>query len=301
PHRQPEALDQLARPFARPRVEQLRRAGVCPLRKSFARQPIREQVRDQQERLCPLQPAPRCEREQLVERVDRQELDARDRVELVLGHPADRLAHERSPAAVAIRERVRKQRAAGVEEATVDSPGVDADAAHRRANSRERRRELAEEPERVPVEPVRQADGLRGEAPYLVQVDALAVEPPDHRPTALGTQVERDMRRHLHDAPSCVSARRRSTSRARRTNDDPLGMSTLRSSSPPVTTPMARCSKFVRRSAFCSPAKTAIASTTPTIVPRPPKIEVPPRSTIVTTLSSSPRPLSCTAVESRNV
>ena len=45
--------------------------------------------------------------------------------------------------------------------------------------------------------------------------------------------------------------------------------------------PIARWWKLVRKSAFCSPAKTAIASTTPMIVPRPPKIETPPSSTIV--------------------
>ena len=40
--------------------------------------------------------------------------------------------------------------------------------------------------------------------------------------------------------------------------------------------PSARSGKLLRKRAFCNPAKTNTASTTPTIEPLPPKIETPP-------------------------
>src|SRR5205823_8170852 len=161
--------------------------------------------------------------------------------------------------------------------------------------------ELGVEAERVPVEAVRKANGPRREAAQLAQLDPGAVEAADHRAAALGSEIDRQHLRRHAAGPCTRRARRRSTSRARRTKDEPFGISTESRSSVPVTTPVACWLKFVRKSAFWSPANTAMPSTTPTIVPRPPKIETPPRRTTVTTLSSSPRPLSWTAVDSLNV
>ena len=89
------------------RIEQLRRARVGrlgpPLRRSASR-PSRSGMR--RSVAARSMPARRLEREQLVERVDRQELDARRRVQLLGRDPLERLAHELRAAAVAIRERV---------------------------------------------------------------------------------------------------------------------------------------------------------------------------------------------------
>ena len=58
-----------------------------------------------------------------------------------------------------------------------------------------------------------------------------------------------------------------------------------------MTIPRARSGKFDRNSAFCSPASTNTASTTPMIEPLPPKIETPPSSTIATTLELEAEPV----------
>ena len=126
------------------------------------------------------------------------------------------------------------------------------------APPRERPRQLAEEAERVPVQAVRQPHRPGREPPHLLELDAPAVESPDERTAALGAEVEGDVtrRRSRRGLVGLGAARRRRNSRPRRAKSDAFGISTLSSSSVPVTTPIARCSKLVRKSAFWRPAKT---------------------------------------------
>ena len=51
----------------------------------------------------------------------------------------------------------------------------------------------------------------------------------------------------------------------------------------------------------CRLPKTHTARTTPMIVPLPPKIDMPPKSAIATTLSSSPNPVSDAELDCWNV
>src|ERR1700761_1737913 len=88
---------------------------------------------------------------------------------------------------------------------------------------------------------------------------------------------------------------------SRRSQRPAVGRKTLASSSAPVTMPVASWLKLVSRRAFWMPAKARTARTTPISDPLPPKIDTPASSTIATTSSSRPRPLSCTAVSRRKV
>ena len=124
-----EPPDEIVRPVARPRIEELRRARVRCLGVTLARQPVCEQVGDEQQCRRAVQPAVRVDRKQLEQRVDRQELDAGRRVDLLRGNARERVAHEVCAASVPVRERIGEQRTVSVEEPEIDAPCVDAHAA----------------------------------------------------------------------------------------------------------------------------------------------------------------------------
>lgn len=192
---QAEPREQLLRPGAGADVEELGRARVGGLGVALAREPVDEQVGNQEQRLGGGQRPRLLEREQLEERVERQQLDAGRLVELLRRDACERLRHRVAAAAVTVVQRVRDERAVTVDEPEVAAPRVDADAAHPRAGRElgQRDAELGEEPERVPVEPARQPDRPICESARLSDGDRLAVEAPRDRAAALGAEVEGDL------------------------------------------------------------------------------------------------------------
>ena len=113
------------------------------------------------------------------------------------------------------------------------------------------------------------------------------------------------------DERSCLLLRGRSSGGARRHTPAPaasraprartrLGPRTEPISSTPVTIWIQYDEMdSLSSSAFWMPPSRSSARTTPAIVPRPPKIETPPSSTAVTTVSSKPMPTFAAAVELR--
>ena len=61
PRRQLQAVDERERPLAAPSVEELRRAGIRPLPSALAREPVGEQVGNQEHRLRALHVLLGCE------------------------------------------------------------------------------------------------------------------------------------------------------------------------------------------------------------------------------------------------
>ena len=186
----------------------------------------------EQECLCGLEPRRAFERDELEEGVERQELDSGLVVNLGGRHAGEGPIHCLSAAAVAVMERAREQRPRAVEEAEVAAPRVDTDApnrASRSADLAERRAELGVEPERIPVEAVGQPDGPVLEPPRLLDLDAAAVEAPDDRTTALGTEIECDLNGIAHRAlgPEFLTRRRNGSRKAVNAKDriDELGQS----------------------------------------------------------------------------
>ncbi len=158
------------------------------------------------------------ERDQLEERVERQELDPGLLVDLARRYAGEGRVHRLRSAPVAVMEWACEQRPGPVEQAEVAAPGVDADASHRAsrcADLAQGRAELGIEAERVPVEAVGQPDGPVLEPPRLLDLDAAAVEAPDDRTTALGTEIECDLNRVAHRSTRpefltrCRNARRK--------------------------------------------------------------------------------------------
>src|SRR5581483_1419375 len=115
-----------------------------------------------------------------------------------------------------------------------------------------------------------------------------------------------DPRGHPLSAGACEPMWRRASSlrnltRARRTRSAALGTITLAISRPPTTMFWSCDETRSSVSAVCRQPRIATARSTPTIVPRPPKIDTPPRRTIVTTKSSWPMPESYRAEAKRSV
>ena len=153
--RQAEPLGQVDRPTRRcatsysPVVEALVRSAP-----DLAGEPVGEQVREQQQRLGRLERGRAARGDELVDRVERQLLQAGDGVQLARRRPR-RAPASATPSVRRVAVAVRGCRAAAVavEQPVVDRPGVDADAvaaARRAATSREPAEHLAVDAERRP-------------------------------------------------------------------------------------------------------------------------------------------------------
>ena len=136
----------------------------------------------------------RLQRQELIDRVERQELQAGDLVDpLARDEPERGLDHAVGPG-VAVVDRVAQQGVAR------GRPGRSRRPRYRRRRRRARRRsrgrlaqgrlDLVEEPGEVPVERVEHPDRPVGEPVDLLQGEPLAVEPAQQPPAALGPQVQ---------------------------------------------------------------------------------------------------------------
>ena len=129
---------------------------------------------------------------QLIQRVERQELDAGDGVDLVGRDAFEHGLHDAVGALVAIVIRVLQEDALLADERVVAAPGVDADAVDRRGGrALHPLLDLEPDAQDVPVERAVLADRLVDEAVDLADVEHARAEPAEHGAAALGSEIER--------------------------------------------------------------------------------------------------------------
>jgi hypothetical protein len=149
--------------------------------------------------------AARHQGQQLIERVDGRELNARPGEDLGAWHPFERRLHHPPGARVPIVHRIPEQPAVVPQQSEVHAPGIHADAGERAAGlpgaSGKPVLDVAPEPEDVPVQGVVDVDRDVWKAMHLFEGQALAVQTPQHHAPALGAQVDRcEARRRGHRA-----------------------------------------------------------------------------------------------------
>ena len=180
-----DLLDQGRRPGAGADVEELGRGRVGDLRALFSGEPVREQVGNHQQAACHGQPALG---RQLVDRVERQELQPGGGVQLLRAKAFEVLLRVRGPL-VPVVHRVPEQRAVRVEQPVVDGPGVDADAVDR-PGFREPVQHLLVEVEDVPVQCAGHPNRPVHEPVALLQYDRIATDLTDDHPAAGRAEVD---------------------------------------------------------------------------------------------------------------
>ena len=179
-----------------PRIVALGRRGDAELADLVAGQPIIEQIGDGQKGLGDLQLRRWLQDhgQELIERVELQELDAGLLEDLLARHAAERLFEHAVGAVVAVVDRVAEQRAAAVEQGEVDAPGVQPDAgdlaAVLAAGFGNAGFDVAPQAQHVPVQAVGQAHGAVGEAVHVGQCQPLAIKLAENCAAALRAEVE---------------------------------------------------------------------------------------------------------------
>ena len=134
-------------------------------------------------------------REELVDRVDRHQLDAGRGIDLFAGHDGQRVGHGGGVARVAIMIGVLEQLALGAEERVIDAPRIDGDAGQRRvAHERERVPHLAPQGLDVPAQRPCLCQRRVREAMELVDADQSALEARQNGAAAFGSEIERKVR-----------------------------------------------------------------------------------------------------------
>ena len=189
--RQAQGSDQLRRPATGAGVEQARGGGDRLLGGLPPREPVAEQVRGQQEAVRVLQVGLG---RQLVDGVDRDDLQAVDGVEPgrldLLVHLLDR----RLAARVAVGVRVAAQPTVRVEQAVVHAPRVDRETgqhvglAHGSSQAGE---DVLVQPQHVPVDAVGQPDRAVAEPVDLGQLEGVGSDAAEHDPAAGRPEVDR--------------------------------------------------------------------------------------------------------------
>ena len=193
PSREAERVDDVVGPLPAMDVEQPGGRGVRDLGHPDAGQPVPEQVGDQQEGPGGGQLGRSAIRRELVDRVERQELETGPGIELDRRHEGMNGGHSTLRPLIAVVVRVAEERAPLVEQAVVDRPRVepDADQAARRPDRlAEAQQDLAVEAQDVPMEAVRQSDRLVGEAVDLGQLQVARPDPPDHHSPARRAEID---------------------------------------------------------------------------------------------------------------
>ncbi len=194
PRRHVEHAQEVGRPRPRPRIDELRRRRIGELGGHVASQPVVHQIGNRPERRRRVDEAggrAACG-VQLIERVEGQELNAGDRVDLVGRNAFEDGLHDAVGALVAIVIRVLEQHALLADERVVAPPGVDADAFDRRGGRPlHPLLDLEPDPQHIPLERAVLSNGLVDEAVDLADVENARAEPPEHSAAALGSEVER--------------------------------------------------------------------------------------------------------------
>ena len=179
-----DQVGELGGPGPRADVVQPGRGGVGALGPHLAGEPVAQQVRQQQRRVAAFSSSGVPAAAELVDRVERQLLDAGAGVQL---GRVDLLQHPRGDAVgarVTVGVRLAEQLLPRVEQPVVHGPGVDPDAVHR-TTGRGRpqpRQHLAVQAGHVPVQRPVDADGRVGEPVHLGQRERLRADLGDHHP-----------------------------------------------------------------------------------------------------------------------
>ena len=192
--RDAEALEHRACPVAGAGVEGLAGRRERVLGHAGAGQEVGEQVGHHQQPVgVPQERIVRARhRQELVDGVDGHELDAGRGVDLVPGHQRERALDHAVGPRVAVVDRVREQPPALVEQAEVHAPGVDADRGHATGSPRlaQAGRDVAEQPQGVPVHRPGHGHGHVREAVDVLDGEPPAVERAHEDPPALGADVD---------------------------------------------------------------------------------------------------------------
>ena len=147
--------------------------------------------------------------EELIERIDLDELDARRRVDLLARHTLEDGLHHAVVARVAVMIGILEQVAALPDERVVDAPRVDAEAGEPRAAAAvQHARHLEPEPEDVPLERAVRADRFVRKPRDLVEGQHVPAERARDGAAALGTEIEGE-KHSGHD--SCAIGRVQAT------------------------------------------------------------------------------------------
>ena len=130
---QPECAAELVGPGAGPGIEELGRRGVGALAGAPAGQQPAEQVGHHQQRLGHLQQrrVRPLQRQKLIDRVERQELQARDLVDPLAGDLLERGGQHPVGPRIAIVDRIAQQGVSAPDQPEVHAPGIDADPVER--------------------------------------------------------------------------------------------------------------------------------------------------------------------------
>ena len=157
-------------------------------------QPVVQEIRDRDERARGVnQPRRRAAGGvELIDRVDRQELDAGDRVNPLAADALEDRLHRAVGAAVAIVIRVLEQVAALADQRVVDAPAVDADRCRGgSAVQLERTPHLLPEVQDVPLQRARSGGPARSRKRWTSRTPRTPpVERAEHRPAAFGAEIE---------------------------------------------------------------------------------------------------------------
>ena len=193
PGRNPQIRQQAGGPRPRLRIHELRRRRHGVFGGELPRHPVVQEVGDRAEPGGGVDELRRgaARGVELIQRVEGQELDAGDRVDLLPRHDLPDGFHDPVGTGIAIVVRVFEQVAVLAEERVVASPGVDADALERGAGGVvETAPDLEPQPEDVPLERSAVPDRLVGEPAHLVQGEGARVQPSEHRPSALRAEID---------------------------------------------------------------------------------------------------------------
>ena len=208
---QPQPRDQLIVPVPGPRIDQSGRRRVGALGDDDTGQPVPEQVGQRQHPPHDRERRRDASRLELVDRVDRHELEAGARVEVCLRDPRVDPVHRRHVSRVAVMDRVADQDTCLVEHADVHAPRVDADAPQVGRDARrapEPGQDLVVQPQRIPVQPVVELDRLVREAVDLLQRHPPARDPADDHAAARGAEVDRRDGALVHRPASSLTGHR---------------------------------------------------------------------------------------------
>ena len=190
-----ELAEQVDRPLAPSRVHHLRRRRARVFRPQVAGEPVVQDVgnRSQLHRRVQQPRGGARRRDQLIERVEREELDPRDVVDARPRHAREDVLHDavgpRVPVVVGIGQEVPVL----PDQPVVAAPGVDADAFQARPPGRdllERPLHVQPEPGDVPIERAVHADRFVGETADFREPEHPRPEMPRHRASTLSTKVE---------------------------------------------------------------------------------------------------------------
>src|ERR1035437_4076326 len=187
-------MDEIERPRPGGRIEESGCRRVRGLRVKSTRQPVAHEVGYEQKDVRRLELSRSLGSRQLVDRVDRQELGAADRVqEISRGGGIDPLDPQ-SRSAVAIVVWVAEEPTRGIDETVVHTPSVDPDARDRRCqpgDSSQAFENLLVEPQDVPVQPIGEGDRFVRESMSLLELEYARADATDHHAPRRGAEIDR--------------------------------------------------------------------------------------------------------------